>query len=114
VLHAAAAARQPIAIFEVSDRTWKSVISILLTPLAVWLSTPFMRPFLWRRLFWTYLLPLVPLTCLWDGVVSQLRAYTVDELAGLCAGSAPMRWEHGHIPIARGQGRLTYLTGTPL
>jgi hypothetical protein len=29
-------------------------------------------------------------------------------------GSAPMRWEMGQLPIAKGQGRLTYLTGTPL
>lgn len=114
VLHAAAAARQPIAIFEVSERTWKNLISILLTPLAVWVSTPFMRPFRWRRLFWTYLLPLVPFTCLWDGVVSQLRAYTIDELRGLCEGSAPMRWDVGQIPIAKNTGRLTYLTGTPV
>ena len=113
VLHAAAAARQPIAIFEVSERSPKALVSIFLTPLAVWISTPFMRPFLWRRLFWTYVLPLVPLTCLWDGVVSQLRAYTLDELDALCAGSAPMTWERGKIPIAKGQSSLTYLIGTP-
>ena len=113
VLHAAAAARQPIAIFEVSERSPRT-LPVLLTPLAVWMATPFMRPFLWRRLFWTYLAPLVPLTCLWDGIVSQLRAYTVDELRALTEGSAPMRWDIGQLPIAKGRGRLTYLTGTPI
>ena len=86
---------------------------VLLTPLAVWLSTPFMRPFKWRRLFWTYVLPMVPLTCLWDGIVSQLRAYTPAELRGMCQGSEPMTWEVGQIPIAKGRGRLTYLIGFP-
>jgi hypothetical protein len=113
VLHAAASARQPIAIFEVSDRRWPALLSILLTPIAVWILTPFMRPFLWRRLLWTYLLPLVPLTCLWDGVVSQLRAYTVQELRAFCDGATAMRWDVGYLPIANGKGRLTYLTGTP-
>jgi hypothetical protein len=113
VLHAAAAARQPIAVFEVSERTWRTLISMLLTPLAVLIATPFMRPFRWRRLFWTYVVPMVPFTCLWDGIVSQLRAYTIEELHALCAGSAPMRWEAGHIPIAKGRGRLTYLVGSP-
>ena len=80
VLHAAAAARQPIAIFEVSERSLRT-LPVVLTPLFVWLVTPFMRPFLWQRLFWTYLLPLVPLTCLWDGIVSQLRAYTLGRAA---------------------------------
>jgi hypothetical protein len=113
VLHAAAAARQPVAIFEVSERAAR-MIPVILTPIIVWLVTPFMRPFLWRRLLWTYLIPLVPLTCLWDGIVSQLRAYTPDELRGLTAGSAPMRWEIGQVPIAGGRGRLTYLIGIPV
>jgi len=112
VLHAAAAARQPVAIFEVSERSLRT-LPVLLTPLFVWLVTPFMRPFLWRRLLFTYPIPLVPLTCLWDGIVSQLRAYTVDELQGLAQGSAPMRWEAGQVPIAKGRGRLTFLVGIP-
>jgi hypothetical protein len=112
VLHAAAAARQPIAIFEVSERSARS-LPVLLTPLFVWIATPFMRPFTWRRLFWTYLVPLVPFICLWDGIVSQLRAYTPAELRELTEGSAPMRWEIGQIPIAKGRGRLTYLVGSP-
>ena len=112
VLHAAAAARQPIAIFEVSERSPRT-LPVLLTPLFVWLVTPSMRPMTWRRLLWTYPLPLVPLTCLWDGIVSQLRAYTTAELRQMCQGSAPMTWEVGQIPIAKGSGRLTYLIGFP-
>lgn len=112
VLHAAALAHQPIAIFEVSDRSLRS-LPVLLTPLFVWAATPFMRPFRWRRLFWTYLVPMVPLTCVWDGIVSQLRAYTPAELRQMCKGSAPMTWEAGQIPIAKARGRLTYLIGFP-
>jgi hypothetical protein len=113
VLHAAAAARQPIAIFEISERRWGTLIPIVLTPLFVWIATPFMRPFLWRRLVWTYLIPAVPFTCLWDGIVSQLRAYTLDELRRLAAGSAAMRWDAGQIPFAKGRGHVTYLVGSP-
>jgi hypothetical protein len=110
VLHAAAQAGQPIAIFEVSERSLRT-LPVLLTPIFVWMATPFMRPFTWQRFFWTYIVPLVPFTCWWDGIVSQLRAYTVAELRALCEGSAPMRWEAGQIPIAKGGGRLTYLIG---
>jgi hypothetical protein len=113
VLHAAAADRQPIAVFELSERTVRALISILLTPLFVWLATPFMRPFRWSRVLLTYPLPLVPFTCLWDGVVSQLRAYTTDELLDLGRGAPGMRWEAGTIPIVKGQGHLTYLIGVP-
>lgn len=112
VLHAAAASRQPIAIFEVSERSLRT-LPVILTPLFVWIVTPFMRPFTWRRLFWTYIIPMVPFTCLWDGIVSQLRAYTMDELRAMTAGSAPMQWEIGQVPIAKGRGNLTYLIGAP-
>jgi hypothetical protein len=53
------------------------------------------------------------LTCLWDGIVSQLRAYTPAELGRMCQGSAPMTWEVGQIPVAKGRGRLTYVIGFP-
>ncbi len=76
VLRGAAADRQPIAIFEVPDRAPRMLLPILLTPLFVWLATPCMRPFRWRRVLRTSPVPLVPLTCFWDGIVSQLRAYT--------------------------------------
>jgi len=113
VLHAAAADRQPIAVFELSERTVKTLISIVLTPIFVWIATPFMRPFRWSRLLLTYPLPAVPFTCLWDGVVSQLRAYTTDELLALGSGAPGMRWEAGRIPIVKGQGHVTYLIGIP-
>lgn len=113
VLHAAAAARQPIAVFEVSDRTVRALVSVLLTPIAVWIATPFIRPFRWRRLLLTYPLPAVPFTCLWDGVVSQLRAYTAEEMLVMGEHAPGMRWEAGHIPIAKGQARMTYLLGIP-
>ena len=112
VLHAAAADRQPIAIFELSERSLRT-LPVLLTPIIVWVATPFMRPVTVPRLFWTYVLPMVPLTCLWDGIVSQLRAYTVPELREMTHGSAPMQWEIGQLPIAKGRGRLTYVLGIP-
>ena len=81
----------------------------------VMLSTPWIRPFRWSRLFFTYLLPLVPLLCLWDGVVSQLRAYTPTEMLKIAedSGVEGYRWQaekisHPSLPL-----RLTYLVGHP-
>jgi hypothetical protein len=72
---------------------------VVFTPLLVLFATPFIRPFRWRRLLWTYLLPAVPLTCWWDGVVSQLRAYTVPELERLASLG-----RRGWIGLARRPG----------
>jgi hypothetical protein len=113
ILRDAAISGQPIAIFEVSNRSAATLLSILLMPIFVWLATPFIRPFRWTRLLYTYPVPLVPLTCLWDGLVSQLRAYTAAELAALGAAAGPMEWRSGHVPFPRGPGRFTYLIGRP-
>jgi hypothetical protein len=113
ILRDAAAARQPIAIFEVSRRSTAMILPVLLVPLFVLLATPFMKPFKWKRLFWTYVLPLVPLTCLWDGMVSQLRAYTVPELREMAAGAGVMTWRADDPHLFRSGARVTYLLGWP-
>jgi len=116
VLRDAAQAGQPIAVFEIPDRRLLTLISVLLlTPLLVALVTPFIRPFRWRRLFWTYVLPLVPITCWWDGLVSQLRAYSPEELQRLAetADAKTYGWRAGRVRIASPPGYLTYLMGYP-
>lgn len=45
----------------------------------VLLTMPFIHPFRWSRLFWTYLLPVVSLDCAFGWAVSCLRTYTVPE-----------------------------------
>jgi len=114
VLRDAWEARQPIGVFEVPQRSFLLSLPLLLTPLYVWMATPFIRPFRWRRLVWTYLLPLVPFTCWWDGFVSQLRAYEPAELAALTASLASgYRWRAGRVPLTGTPGNLTYLLGLP-
>lgn len=115
VLQSAVAAGQPIAVFEIPERTMATIIPLLVTPLFVCIATPFIRPFHWRRLLWTYVLPLVPLTCWWDGLVSQLRAYTVPELEALASGpsAGAYRWTAGRVPVGATPGHLTYLIGMP-
>jgi hypothetical protein len=114
ILHDAAAAGQPIAIFEMSRRSPGMLLWVIVVPLFVLLFTPFMAPFTWKRLLWTYLVPLVPLTCFWDGIVSQLRAYTVPELRAMAAAAtASMTWRADDPPLGRTGARLTYLVGWP-
>jgi hypothetical protein len=116
VLSDAVNSGQGIGIFEYTERSWWIWgIPILLIPLFVWISTPFIRPFSWRRLLWTYLLPVVPVVALWDGFVSCLRSYSVEELRGLVEGkgNGVYRWEIGRVP-SRGLSRVTYLVGLPL
>ncbi len=115
VLRDAVDARQAIGIFEIPDRSLRTLLPLLLlTPILVAAATPFIRPLCWRRLLWTYVFPLVPLTCWWDGVVSQLRAYSAPELQRLAeaTGARTYSWRSGRVPIVSTPGYLTYLIGS--
>jgi len=115
VLANAVEAGEPIGIFEFPDRSVPVILSMIFVPLFVALGTPFIRPFRWARIFWTYVVPLVPLTCGWDGIVSQLRAYTVDELNALVreTGSGSYEWRVGRVALSPTPSHLTYLIGCP-
>jgi hypothetical protein len=112
-LASAAKARQPIGIFEIPERSLAMMLPFVFTPLYVVLATPFIRPFTWRRLWWTYLVPLIPLTCWWDGLVSQWRAYTVAELLALTQGLDGYKWDAGRVRIDGKIGHVTFLRGIP-
>ena len=115
LLRDAVASRSGIGIFEGTQRRLSGVLGMLLTPLAVWLVTPFIRPFRWTRLLWTYLLPIVPFVVLFDGIVSVLRSYTVAELTAFTeelAGSG-YEWEVGETAAQGLRAPVTYLIGYP-
>lgn len=115
VLADAVAARLPIAVFEATRRDAPGILATLPTPLIVLLAMPFVRPFRWSSLALTYLLPLLPLLLLWDGLVSCMRTYSVPELRAL-VGEVPeadsFTWDIGEVK-GKGPLPLTYLVGVP-
>ena len=104
----------PIAVIEVSKRSVMGLIHMLLSPLAVWLYTPALKPFRWSRLFWTYLIPAVPFFILWDGVISALRTYSPAELKALIQPleTYAYGWKVGRAKWSFGY-EITYLLGSP-
>ena len=104
-----------IGVFEYTERRLvRWLMPLILIPALIWSLTPFIRPFAWRRLLWTYLLPVVPLVALWDGFVSVLRSYTPEELTALVDSieDGGFRWQVGRAPSVW-PCRVTYLVGTP-
>ena len=86
ILRSAAERRQPIVVGEFLRR---GPLAILGMPIAAFLVTPiitlFIRPVRLSRFVFTWLLPVVPLMVLWDGIVSCLRIYSPAELDALVA-----------------------------
>jgi len=107
--------RRGVALVELTSRSALSMLQIVFGTATQLVVTPFIKPFRWSRLFYTYALPLVPLCTLWDGIVSCLRVYDPAELQGLLAQlpASDYRWECGRVQVPRLPTQLTYLIGTP-
>jgi hypothetical protein len=66
-------------------------------PLVVLALMPLGRPFRWAYLSFTYLIPLTPMTLLWDGIVSMLRIYSPKQMQTMTADlqASDYAWEIG-------------------
>jgi hypothetical protein len=115
VLRHACEQREPICIFEATARTAPAIALSFLIPVLVLLVTPSIRPISAFQIFFTYLIPLVPLLAFWDGLVSQLRTYSVAELGEFTAdySSNDYTWEIGYLDGTRLPFRTSYLVGCP-
>lgn len=114
ILVDAVQSQQGIAVFEISRRSLLGFIPMLLSPIGVWVMTPFIRPFSFSRLFFTYIIPAVPFFVMWDGIVSAFRTYTVDEMKAMVSklDSENFEWSAG-VTNARFGYKITYLVGVP-
>lgn len=108
--------RRAICIFESGSRTLLTAAMMVGVPVAVLALMPFARPFRWAYLAFTYLIPLMPLILLWDGMVSILRLYSPEQMKKLTEDlQAPdYAWEIGWIPVRGIPGALPYLIGRPI
>ena len=113
VLADAVTKQQSIAVIEMVSRSALAFFSVGIGVIAIFIAAPFVKPFRFSRLLFTYLIPLIPLCTLWDGFVSCLRVYSPHELRALTSqfGHTEYDWDIGNLRI--GPGRATYLIGTP-
>jgi hypothetical protein len=85
----------------------------IVTPIRVLVVTPFIGPFRWSRLLWTYLIPVIPVVLWFDSIVSVLRVYSVEDLSNLTIGLNSYRWDIGRVRSRRLPITVTYLVGVP-
>jgi hypothetical protein len=112
--------KKPICIFEGVGKTLIDFLGILLFTFIIFLiTTPFYKPFSLNRLLLTYIIPVVPIMTLWDGLVSILRMYTPNDMMEMAkkisAASQTENyvWNAGQIKGKFGN-RVMYLSGCPL
>lgn len=104
---------EPIAIFEFTGRKFSNMLEMLCSPLLVFLTTPFVRPAKLPRLFWTYVVPVMPFLYWWDGVVSNLKTYSPGDLKTMVdeIDSGGYTWEIGTETSREPFFTITYLIG---
>lgn len=105
-----------IGVFEGASKHWHELLLVwTVLPIVQVLATPFMRPFRLSRLFFTFLLPLIPLCTIWDGTVSILRMYPTDRLLKMARTAdlgGKFEWRAGKVRHWSGS-QVTYLVGWP-
>src|SRR4030095_5031157 len=114
ILRNASESNVSIAVFEGAEKNILNFLGILLfTPIMFIISTPFMKPFKLSRIFFTYIIPLIPITTVWDGLVSILRMYSSNEMVEMAGDAAPKyNWSAGKAKSKMGNNIL-YLIGYP-
>ena len=113
ILQNAVDAGESVGVFEITKRAPSAIGTIFVGVLLMFLHTPRIRPFRWSRLLWTYLIPVIPLVLLFDGIVSCLRTYRPQELREIVEKltSCQYQWEIGELAGKRAP--VTYLIGYP-
>jgi hypothetical protein len=116
VLKNAVDAKCGIGIFDGGNRSILAVMGILVfQPIFFFLFTPLFKPFRFSRILFTYLIPIIPLCTIWDGVVSIIRLYSPGELLKIAheVDNEKFYWTAGKKRSNFGL-MVTYLIGYPL
>ncbi|WWD16553.1 hypothetical protein CI109_100980 [Kwoniella shandongensis] len=115
---------EAMCIFELQQSDLASLIMVfLLAPLS-WLLTPFQRP-TWTTLFFTYIIPLIPLLLVLDGIMKVYRSRSIPHflhLANLASlnfhleGGKPeedidWKWEYGKKRHTWSLGTMVWVVG---
>jgi hypothetical protein len=115
ILNDAVLNNKPICFFEGAGKRVLDFLGILLFHLFIFIAvTPLIKPFRWSRLFLTYIIPIVPITTVFDGLVSILRMHTPKEMLNIAKSinNSNYVWNAGQIKGKLGNV-MVYLTGYP-
>lgn len=107
--------RQPICTFEISDNSFPKALWWIAIPINIIMSlvvSLLARPMTFQQIFFTYLIPIIPITFAWDGAVSNARTYTLADMDILLEGleSDDYLWETG---VIKGKSKKLFLLGLP-
>lgn len=102
----------PIGIFEFTSRDLLTFCLCFPTAFLMPFFTPLIRPYKFSRLFFTYIIPLIPLVTFWDILASVLRTRSEAELKEIVKNENHYDWRIGTLKTSL-FFKVIYLIGTP-
>lgn len=104
---------QPIAFFDSGNKSILMILSIIvLHPIGLFLLTPFIKPFSFKRLLFTYIIPLIIFFTIWDGVISIMNLHYEKDLISLINNDkfSSYHWTIGTLRNKFGM-KIVYISG---
>ncbi len=115
ILKDAAENADGIATFEATGNTWgNNLQTLFVLPFAAAFLTAFLlRPVRLTNILFSTLIPVIPITALFDGLVSNFRTYSVSDLEELTRSiDCPnFEWQAGTVKVKSTGLEATYLFG---
>lgn len=117
LLEAAVDNEQSLACFDYFQRDFKmEILLVFCAPILLFCTSFLVYPFSWKRLFFTYIIPALPIMLMIDTFISRQRSYLVSELEQIIAqvdSGQKMQIEAGVLKFWYGIGKLHYITVLP-
>lgn len=104
-------------IFELQERTFEGLLTAFVIGPALWLGSWYWFWGDWTHLFWTYVIPVVPIVVMLDGWVSAVRTRSGEEIlalmkkGGMGEEMQGWRFEDGHRLHTWPTGVMRYFVG---
>lgn len=123
ILKSAAENAQPFLLFELAKNNVPFLVWVLLLPLSLSLlivmsliMTPFSKNLTATQLFFTYIIPIIPIAYAWDGQASLMRTYTFEDIESMFSDiKLPnFKWEIQEPEKSNGKKLGYYVFGYPV
>lgn len=108
--------KQPVVVVEGNnDSLWQVFGMTVIVPLTVLLTAPFVKPFRFERILFTYIIPVLPIVTFFDGFMALFKLYAPKDLDELTTSikAEGYSWRTGKLDNGRG-GKIIYLIGYPV
>jgi len=122
ILSSAHKNKEAILIYEMAENKIPLILWWLFLPLSlvvmiimVLFMTPFVKPLTFHQLFFTYIIPTIPICYAWDGQASMPRIYALNDFEELLEGLSDntYTWEKGAALKENGKQLGYYVLGIP-